>query len=282
MNNTFNFNRFGLLVKRQWLEFGKIYLISLLVITGVIIGFYFYGLPEPDKYTTDPASIYNHNEEGSIYLHFRIPLFLVLGFIFISIIASGYFSLLGQKPKAIIELMTPASTLEKWLCGVFYTGILSVFSFLLIFYLTDMVFVNYLQKIVGQISYTLPAGMNELPKTVMLSVKPFFVEFFEHKEIRSLALVPVMITSVFLLGSAYFNRFHYIKTAVVVMLFFTVLIYALQRIGTWLTANKVQDSPSFGFRSNGNEILTYLLIGTVSITLFFWAVTFFRIKEKEV
>ena len=282
MNNTFNLNRFGLLVKRQWLEFGKIYLISLLVITGVIIGFYFFGLPEPDKHPTDPASIYNHDDQGYVYLHFRLPLFLVLGFMFISIIASGYFSLLGQKAKAIIELMTPASTLEKWLCGVFYTGILSVLSFLLIFYLTDMVFVNYLQKIVGHISYTLPTEINAAPKTVMLGVKPFFVEFFEHKEIQYLALVPLMITSIFLLGSAYFNRFHYIKTAVVVMLFCTVLIYVISRVAIWLTVNKVQDSAGFGFRYNGNEILTYMLIGTVFITLFFWAVTFFRVKEKEV
>lgn len=282
MNNTFNFNRFWLLVKRQWLEFGKIYLISLLVVTGVIIGFYFYGLPEPDTHTTDPASIYNHDNEGFVYLYFRIPLFLVLGFMFISIIASGYFSLLGQKPKAIIELMTPASTLEKWLCGVLYTGVLSVFSFLLIFYLTDMVFVNYLQKIVGHISYTIPVEINSAPQTILLSVKPFFVEFFSLGQIKTLVLTPIMITSVFLLGSVYFNRFHYIKTAVVVMLFCTALIYVIRTVGFWLTANKVQDSASFGFRYSGNEIFTYMLIGTVLITLFFWAVTFFRIKEKEV
>jgi|GEM_PF-150336 hypothetical protein len=282
MNNSFNFNRFWLLVKRQWLEFGKIYLISLLVITGAIIAFYFYGLPEPDLYTTNLSSVYQHNNDGYVRLNFRLPLFLTLGFIFISIIASGYFSLLGQKPKAIIELMTPASTLEKWLCGVFYTSILSVFSFFAIFYLTDMIFVNYLQKIVGQISYTITSGMGSAPKTVVLSVKPFFIDFFDHKEMQSLVLFPFVITSVFLLGSAYFNRFHYIKTAVVVMLFCTALIYTMIKVAGWLTFNKVQDSANFGFRSHNGEMFGYVLIGTALITLFFWTVTFFRVKEKEV
>ena len=281
MNNIFNLNRFWLLVKRQWLEFGKIYLISLLVIIGTIIAFYLYNLPKPDLTTTNPMLIYPNNE-GYVRLGFRDPLFLVLGFIFISIIASGYFSLLGQKPKAIIELMTPASTLEKWLCGVFYTGILSVFSFLLVFYLTDMLFVSYLQKIVGQVSYTMTSDIRPVPETIVLSVKPFFVDFFDRKEMQAFALLPFVITSVFLLGSAYFNRFHYIKTAVVVMLFCSAFIYTMVRVARWLTFNKVQDSVNSGFRSHDNEIFTYALLGTAFITLFFWAVTFFRVKEKEV
>ena len=40
MNNTFNIQRLGLLLKRQWLEFGKIYLITVAVALGVIITFY--------------------------------------------------------------------------------------------------------------------------------------------------------------------------------------------------------------------------------------------------
>lgn len=277
MDNTFNFNRFGLLVKRQWLEFGKIYLISLLVVVGVLILFYAWNLPDPEA-----EKGYRYNSEGFLYLPFRIPLFLTLGFIFISIIASGYFSLLGQKPKAIIELMTPASTLEKWLCSIFYTGIFSVFSFLLVFYITDLAFVKYIDKTIGTITFSWTSGVHPTPKTGIVSARSFFNDFFEHDEIKSMVVVPFMITSVFLLGSAYFNRFHYIKTAVVVMLFCTALIYTMIKVAGWLTFNKVQDSANFGFRSHNNEMFTYVLIGTALITLFFWTVTFFRVKEKEV
>jgi len=282
MNNIFDFNRFWLLVKRQWLEFGKIYLISLLVITGTIIAFYLYNLPESYFNKTELTSIYEHDNEGYIQFSFRTPLFLVLGFMFISIIASGYFSLLGQKPKAIIELMTPASTLEKWLCGIFYTSILSVFSFLLIFYLADMLFVSYLQKIVGQVSYTLTSGPSPGSNAGYLKAQPFFVRFFEGMGNKSLVLIPFMITSVFLLGSAYFTRFHYIKTAVVVMLFSGAVVYTMMRVARWLTIGKVQDSAISGFRSHDGEVFTYILIGTTFITLFFWTVAFFRVKEKEV
>ena len=277
MNNTFNLNRFGLLVKRQWLEFGKIYLISLLVVVGVLVLFYVWNLPE-----SDAERGYRYNSEGFLYLQFRIPLFLALGFIFISVIASSYFSLLGQKPKAIIELMTPASTLEKWLCSILYTGVFSVLSFLLVFYITDMAFVKYIDKAIGTVTFSWTSGVHPTPKTGIVSARPFFSEFFEHDEIKSLTVVPFMITSIFLLGSIYFNRFHYIKTAVTVMLFLTALIYTMIQSASWMTRGKVQDSANFGFSTTHNEFFIYALVGISAVTVFLWYVTFFKVKEKEV
>ena len=97
MNNTFNLQRFGLLLKRQWLEFGKIYLVSLVVALGVIIAFYGFALW--------PYLIQTVKEPFDFRLNFREPLFFIFGFIFISIIASNHFAHLGQKPKAIIDLL---------------------------------------------------------------------------------------------------------------------------------------------------------------------------------
>jgi hypothetical protein len=90
MNNTFNINRFGLLVKRQWLDFGKIYLISLIVIAGILTGFYIFNIP---------TALRNNriNDDGYFNMGFRIPLFLIMGFIFISVVSSSYFSCFGQK-----------------------------------------------------------------------------------------------------------------------------------------------------------------------------------------
>ncbi|NRF39107.1 hypothetical protein [Pedobacter foliorum] len=275
MNNIFNFNRFWLLVKRQWLEFGKIYLISLLVIAGVFVLFYLWNFPDPDK-------DYHYNSDGFLNLNFRIPLFLTSGFIFISVIASSYFSMLGQKAKAIIELMAPASSLEKWLCGLFYTSILSVFSFLLVFYIVDLTFVTSIEKSIGHITVSTASGAYPIPKTGVVGIRTLFSELLVHKEMRSMYGIPFMITSIFLLGSVYFNRFHYIKTAVVTLLFCSGLIYALVKVGMWLTLHKVQDSANFGYRSHNDEVFTFILIGTAFITLFFWTITFYRVKEKEV
>ncbi|RZL44582.1 MAG: hypothetical protein EOO93_27790, partial [Pedobacter sp.] len=142
MNNTFNINRFGLLLKRQWLDFGKVYLISLLVVVGALVGFYFYYIPSPFKEN-------NFDYDGNLDMRFRYPIYLILGFLFISIVASSYFSLLGQKSRAILELMTPASTFEKFLSGVFYTTLVSFASYIILFYLIDLSFVKYLNMHLG-------------------------------------------------------------------------------------------------------------------------------------
>ncbi len=139
MNNTFNIQRLGLLLKRQWLEFGKIYLITVAVALGVIITFY--------GFLLSSYFIYHSRQPDYYSLNFREPLFLIFGFLFITIIASSYFAHLGQKPKATIDLMIPASTFEKFLTSIFFTGILSTVSFVIIFYLTDLAFVSKLRSI---------------------------------------------------------------------------------------------------------------------------------------
>lgn len=261
MNNTFNFSRFTLLVRRQWLDFGKIYLMSLLVITGVIAITYIFNFPEQAEHTEKGLSA-----APVIYfqLFFRVPLFLILGFIFISITASNYFSILGQKPKTIIELMIPASTFEKWLCAVFYTGVLSIISFLLIFYLADLAFIKYGESIGAQ------------------SPKLFFTEFFERDITPYLIAVPVMVTSVFLLGSVYFNRFHYIKTAVITLIFLYVIGYLTFRAGQWLSEGRTMKAVVVFGDDPKQSAFILTLLSTMAITAYLWLITFFRLKEKEV
>ena len=179
MNNTFNIQRFGLLLKRQWLEFGKIYLISLAVVLGIFLTFYGYNAYLFSFY----GQLADHYENS--YLFFREPLFIVLGLLFVTVIASSYFAHLGQKPKAIIDLMIPASTFEKFLTGVFFTSILTSASFLLLFYLTDLAFVM-------NIKAKMPAEQYFFVKNNPNAFKPIY-------------LIPFFVSSVFLLGSIYFS-----------------------------------------------------------------------------
>jgi len=280
MNNTFNFNRFALLVKRQWLEFGKIYLISLLVVAGTIVITYIFNLP---KYTNDnhlPLGSVMH--DGNFNMLFRIPLFLILGFAFISITASGYFSSMGQKPKAIIELMIPASTFEKWLCSALYTGVLSVGSFCLIFYLADLGFVSYIKHMLEGITFSADGDELRRPENIAVTTKLFFAEFFEAGPTAYSLFVPQVITSLFLLGSIYFHRFHYIKTAVVSMIFVWAVGYATIRFSQWMIGMKaMRASASFGSDPKLTAYL-FLLVSTIVIAVFLSIITFFRLKEKEV
>ncbi|MFC3561032.1 hypothetical protein [Pedobacter jamesrossensis] len=269
MNNTFNINRFGLLLKRQWLDFGKIYLISLLVVTGVIIGFYAWNSPSPVKPN-------NFDYDGNLDMRFRYPLFLILGFLFISIVASSYFSLLGQKSRAILELMTPASIFEKFLGGIFYTAILSLLSFLILFYITDFAFVKYINAHLTE--FKIDGNSKKTIQSVDSIASQIFTDANYRSFLVSFFALPFLVTSVFLLGSVYFNRFHYIKTAISVMVFSGVAIYIVAKSAELLTR---------GMLSNNNvkdkdSILTIILLITIALTLIIWAITYIRLKEKEV
>ncbi|WP_406824902.1 hypothetical protein [Pedobacter sp. KACC 23697] len=267
MNNTFNINRFGLLLKRQWLEFGKIYLISLVVLLGIAIGFYSYNIPSPLKDN-------NFDYDGNLDMRFRYPIFLILGFVFISIVASSYFNILGQKSRTILELMTPASIFEKFLAGVVYTALISVSSYLLIFYLTDLSFVKYLN---GHLNAFNHPGIKKVESiTQEVSDAGGFGKYWSY-----FFAFPFLITSIFLLGSIYFNRFHYIKTALSVMLFVGLASYVIVKFSGWLMDNKVRNHYNFRNDSKDQILLAILLITSI-ITVIIWAITYIRLKEKEV
>ncbi|RYG16817.1 MAG: hypothetical protein EOO07_12440 [Chitinophagaceae bacterium] len=259
MNNTFSIQRFGLLIKRQWLEFGKIYLISLVVVFGVILTFYGFGL----------YSVLAENRPfDERELSFRFPLFLIFGFIFISIIASTYFAHLGQKPKAIIDLMLPASTFEKFMAGLLFTSVLSVISYILIFYVVDLAFV---------------AKLRGLYQNDDQSMRYFFEKYNENV-FKAVYFTPFFITSIFLLGSIYFEKFHYIKTAICVMIFSGIWAAIIAKSGKMLFEGKIpvdnRHMKLWFNEKNMAEIWVTLLI--IALTLIFWSITYVRLKEKEV
>lgn len=261
MNNTFNIQRFGLLLKRQWLEFGKIYLISLAVALGIMITVY--------GFTVIPFFNGERNVDAYHELTVRIPLFIILGFLFISVIASSYFAHLGQKSKAIIDLMIPASTFEKFMAGLFFTGFLSTACFLVLFYLTDLAFITSLKNHVGtEESKTFYYFFSD--RYILKEATPFFIY-----------VVPFFVTSIFLLGSVYFERFHYIKTAISVMIFSGIWTFIMIKVGKLIFENK--SSIQMNSHQNMQHTTEWMVFGLFTLlTLIFWSITYVRLKEKEV
>ncbi|MCX3264754.1 hypothetical protein [Pedobacter agri] len=267
MNNTFNINRFGLLLKRQWLDFGKVYLGTLIILTGILVVAYWIFMPSTDNIML--------NIRKSPELSFRYLVFTFLGFFFISIVASSYFINLGKKADSIVELMIPASIFEKFVSGVFYTSILSTSSFLLVFYLVDLAFVTFFN---GQISHMIDSNLALKPaETIVNEVSndTQYLNYFKYNLIS-----PFTVTSIFLLGSIYFKRFHYIKTAIVVILF-TVLWVSL----TFYFMNlMIADTVWIGNQYWHNDSHIFLIFSLVAlvVTIAFWITTYIRLKEKEV
>ncbi|HTN00177.1 MAG TPA: hypothetical protein VL088_15580 [Pedobacter sp.] len=270
MNNTFNIQRFGLLLRRQWLEFGKIYLITLAVVLGVIITFYGFAT------WSTIAENYPFSERS---MHFREPLFLIFGFLFITVISSSYFAHLGQKPKAIIDLMIPASTFEKFLTGILFTAVLSTISFLVIFYLTDLAFVSKLRSIAHSTTKISSGGITKTVDNIT-----YFFSKNNPREFKSIfILTPFFVTSLFLLGSIYFNRFHYIKTAISLMIFSGIWTFIIVKAGQALFEGRISVNHGNGNMNDGKfwaELAIFALM--LLLTAIVWSITYVRLKEKEV
>lgn len=274
MNNTFDINRFGLLLKRQWLEFGRIYLITLTVAFGVIATFYTTILWK--------AMAYGGNFDSR--LNFREPLFIVFGFLFISVIASNYFAHFGQKPRTVIDLLIPASTFEKFVAAVFFTAFLSVASYLAIFYLTDLGFVAKLKSTFG-ISETTSSFTTAEGMTVSVTQRMnYFFTANSKNIIPPLFAIPAFITSIFLLGSIYFNKFHYIKTTISVMIFSGLWAYLVFNVADYLTNNRHfnEESGTVRHGPGENTVMWLIFLLLVVLTTVIWSITYVRLKEKEV
>ncbi|MFD0940045.1 hypothetical protein [Pedobacter boryungensis] len=274
MNNTFSIQRFGLLLKRQWLEFGKIYLITLAVALGVIITFYSFATWN---------TIFEQRLFSERLLNFREPLFLIFGFLFITVIASSYFAHLGQKSKAIIDLMIPASTFEKFLTGVLFTAVLSTVSFLVIFYLTDLAFVSKLRSIFHNVD-TATSFRDSYGKVVETrdNLAFFFTRNYPKEFTSVFLLTPVFVTSIFLLGSIYFNKFHYIKTAISVMIFSGIWTYIIVKTGQTMFDNKIPINTGNGENISKGLIELGMFSLLLLLTAIFWVITYVRLKEKQV
>jgi hypothetical protein len=264
MNNTFNINRFGLLLKRQWLDFGKIYLISFGVLIGVLTLFYAINLTDDRlKYLTSGT------------LNFRYPLFLITGFLFTSIIANSYFMDLGQKPKTIINILVPASRIEKFLSAIFYTLIIAVPTYLLCFYLVDLAFVSSVRA-----THTLTSSYTDYQgKKVIIDNVAYFFSTKTVKEFYQFYYVPFLINAVFLLGSIFFQNFHYIKTAISVMAFVVLWVASIIFIMNKLTNNTVWVGGPYW--QDDNHIFFVMSLMGIFLTLAFWLISFIRLKEKE-
>lgn len=254
MNNIFDTQRFGLLLKRKWLEFGKIYLVTLAVVFGVILAAY--AIASWPVFT----GLETFNERK---MFFRIPLFIILGFLFLTAVASSYFAHLGQKPKTIIDLLIPASTFEKFLAGIFFSGVLSSISYLLIFFITDVIFIVNLKEGAGESIY--------------------FFSIIKDNLYAPVYAIPFFATSIFLLGSIYFDKFHYIKTALSVMVFIGLWMAVIFKSGELLTRGRhAVESSAFIIRGDKSPLECLLTLLLIVLTVVLWAITYVRLKEKEV
>ena len=257
MNNTFSINRFGLLLKKHYFENIRQYLMSPIVLIGVLIASFSYVI-----FVNDGGHPTVQNQFG-VFLTF----FILGG----SIFTANIFSNFSEKRKAIAGLTLPASHFEKYLLGWLFTAILFPVVYTSLFYIVDIAVLRSF------------SGSHYTPRTINVFSKEYRIVFLFYALFQSISLC----------GAIYFRKLHFIKTA---FLFF-LLVFGLLTLNTWMMGSlipeKVRTTMFFdgvGFVQKGYHYYqikpahpeTYFNLCMALLTVAFWLSAYFKIKEKQV
>ena len=271
MNQFFSFKRFSLLVLKHWADNKKRYGLSALAFIGLLITWFVFTMLA--GFDDNPMSKATQN------ITFFLALFAV-GIFY----ASQYFRDLGSRSKGINFMLVPASAFEKLLCSILYTAVLFFVVFTAVYYLVDVLMVTIVKS--------LPA-VQEKPNVINV-FKIVLLRFNKDSTINFLMFF-FSAQSVFLLGSVYFEKYSFVKTFIcgfvacfilfrMMMFFNDELLPDGEYPKGFLTVYRV-------YVEGGNDYLVQVprWIGEVfrflimyAIAPFFWIVTYFRLKEKQV
>ncbi|MBN8859260.1 MAG: hypothetical protein J0H29_12785 [Sphingobacteriales bacterium] len=265
MNNTFSFSRLGLLIKKQWFDNSRLYILSALALIGLLtLIFTIWWL----------ANRYDYRfSEASTNIIFLIVLF-VSGLVF----ASTTFGMLGDKAKGIYWLNVPATALEKLVCGFFY----SCFVFMIL-YITSFWLIKHITFFLIELN-----PKNELIRTTHNDI-------FERVVKPNLLYTFFALQALFMLGSVYFEKFSFIKTILIILFISFLFVMFCMFLGNNLLP------PNFGVKGfsefrvyddNYQGTKIYHLASWIgdlieSLAKFIWVpvfltVAYFRLKEKEI
>jgi len=257
MNYTFNTNRFGKLFLKHTREHYKGYLLSLAVLVGVMIlggSFLIYMVNVP------------------IDKNAQTFLFMVLMMLAGTVFTSTIFTDLGDKKSAIPWLTLPASHFEKYLVAWVYSFLVFLIIYTVIFYLSALYAIN----------------IKRFP-----NYQPRLLNVFEP-QILQMYIVFAFLHSISFFGAIYFERLHFIKTAVVFFISIALLILINKLILGALIGRAVEATPPFGellVADKGQTIdihivnkmqYSYMLYLLAALAIIFWVAAYYRIKEKQV
>ncbi len=257
MNNFFSYERFSLLVKRQWTENYFILMMGVVVYASIVAVIYSINFDVESNFTL------NKSAQTSMF---------VLGlFAGGTLFANYIFKDFGNKTQTLSFLMTPASHFEKLCVGLFYSLVAFPITFLFVFGAVDFAFVALSGNQSNEIIY-----------------KSILDEYQQHS-----ILLNVWITlQVFaLLGAIYFGKMSYIKTAFTGFLiiaagglleyfFFKIIIGddSMHSHNVNLSSeNRHNLSAEFNFVNDTTKFITFYLLAP-----FLAVVAYFKLKEKEV
>ena len=270
MNQTFDIHRFALMLRFDVAEKGRNYL----MMAGALV-FCILAMMLPITQTSEPSEFLR-------ILHFA-ALFMIALFGG-SLYTSTAFAQYSEQSNGIAALMIPASRLEKYFSSLLL-NLVFVIPFLIFFWQFHYWTIDYANTL-------LPSGITNygyIPE-----------DLFEYTTYCYL----IIQASIFL-GSIYFKKFAYIKTAVVAIVFGSMLAYfnyslaikfaskpskflayPLSGWKVWFYTEEGMERPKYfaGFyHIKFSETIEYAMQGfAVWLAVMLWICAYYQMKEREI
>lgn len=287
MNQAFDFNRWGLLVRKHWGDNRNKYTLSLIAVAALLFLWYGFLLLVDGR---GPMG-----REGQIVTYY-VGLFLTG-----SLYASLLFGDLANKPKAINFLSVPASQLEKVLCMALYCVLIYFVCYTVIFYVVDFIMLkvyNAVQLAKWEKAPFHTQGSVFTPETIA-NVFYRFEKDVNGNPFNTLTFILLLFFAAqgaYALGSIYFPTYSFIKTTITLLLLILFFIFLCAKVlspilpeggfsGALTEFNLLGPNKEWGWRviqlpSWTDEV--FFGFFKFVIAPVFWLVTYFRLKEKEV
>jgi hypothetical protein len=186
-------NELNILIRMYWRRHATLFLINAAYIALVHYGIF--------KAESDASSVFIFPYQVLTVL----PLYIML-----MVICTDVFRQLRHPIGGIQYLMTPSSTLEKFVASWIYSFLLTLIAYILIYNLTHLLCVGFLNAFTN-IHFSIGHVESVLPKIGMSATGIPFL-FQNWSEANELLLVALSVQPYFLLGSAFFKKNSFIKT----------------------------------------------------------------------
>jgi hypothetical protein len=264
MNQTFNFQRFLLTLRLEIAAKGRVQMMMAGLLVALLLVLML------------PITVFNGLREIMSLLHALAVLMVVLfgGSLYTGLAFNQY----GSSDTGMAALMVPASRLEKFLSALLL-NLLFVVPFIIFFRVLEDWTIDYANAKLPATDYK----YNKIPLPILRYITSFYV----------------VIQGVTLLGSLYFTKSSYVKTAIafsVVLLGVAaanlIIVYSLTAYSSpsWIFAFPFASwdvsyyRPMYKvYHADFSENLQNLMYGVpLLIILSLWYITYVRLKEKEI
>ena len=274
MNDIFSISRFGLLTKKFTKEHITTYVLYLAALAGILT--IIYGL-------VVLASLSGRFPQD-------VPeIFYTLGMLFGgSMFAGSFFSFFQNKARGIQYLNLPASHSEKLFLSFLFTQLVFFISFTVIFFLIDRMMIgifNHFHKIPPYVSPDRYAQYTALP-----------MEFLGRETSVGL-VISIVASAIALFGSLCFEKNAFVKTALIVMSIFTLVLYCNFQFASTMLPEQTMPGGMFFTRNlrigtdeavKGIVLLPDSWYNFIRVFLpgmvytLFWTASYFKLREKQV